>query len=67
MKHDRFEFNEAYEIAIFPLSAVTSEACLKPYRSSQQEVFCKKGILRNFGKFAGKHLFLNDSDTVVVL
>ena len=25
-------------------------------RSSCQEVFCKKGILRNFAKFTGKHL-----------
>ena len=24
--------------------------------SSRQEVFCKKGILRNFAKFPGKHL-----------
>ena len=26
------------------------------YRSSCPEVFCKKGVLKNFGKFAGKHL-----------
>ena len=26
------------------------------YRSSRLEVFCKKGILRNFAKFSGKHL-----------
>ena len=26
------------------------------FRSSRPEVFCKKGILRNFEKFAGKHL-----------
>ena len=25
-------------------------------RSSRPEVFCKKGILRNFSKFTGKHL-----------
>ena len=25
-------------------------------RSSRPEVFCKKGILRNFVKFTGKHL-----------
>ena len=25
-------------------------------RSSRQEVFCKKGVLRNFTKFTGKHL-----------
>ena len=26
------------------------------FRSSRQEVFCKKGLLRNFAKFTGKHL-----------
>ena len=26
-------------------------------RSSLQEVFCKKGVLRNFAKFTRKHLF----------
>ena len=26
------------------------------YRSSRPEVFCKKVVLRNFGKFVGKHL-----------
>ena len=25
-------------------------------RSSLPEVFCKKGVLRNFAKFTGKHL-----------
>ena len=25
-------------------------------RGSRPEVFCKKGVLRNFGKFTGKHL-----------
>ena len=25
-------------------------------RSSRREVFCKKGVLRNFTKFTGKHL-----------
>ena len=24
-------------------------------RSSRPEVFCKKGVLRNFAKFTGKH------------
>ena len=27
-----------------------------PGRSSRPEVFCEKGVLRNFGKFTGKHL-----------
>ena len=26
------------------------------FRSSSPEVFCKKGVLRNFGKFTGKYL-----------
>ena len=25
------------------------------YESSRPDVFCKKGVLRNFGKFTGKH------------
>ena len=33
------------------------------YRSSRPEVFCKKGVHRNFAKFTGKHpcqsLFFN--------
>ena len=36
---------------------------LMSYRSSRPEVLCKKGVLENFTKFAGKHLcqslFLN--------
>ena len=26
------------------------------YRSSRPDVFCKKGVLRNFAKYTGKHL-----------
>ena len=26
------------------------------YKSSRPEVFCEKGVLRNFAKFTGKHL-----------
>ena len=29
------------------------------YRSSRPDVFCKDGVLRNFAKFTGKHLFQN--------
>ena len=38
----------------------TFHALLKRYfhfRSSLPEVFCKKGVLRNFAKFKGKHLY----------
>ena len=27
-----------------------------PDRSSVPEVFCENGVLRNFGKFTGKHM-----------
>ena len=30
---------------------------LQIYRSSCPEVFCKNGVLRNFGKLTGKHLY----------
>ena len=29
---------------------------LQKYRSSRLEVLCRKGVLRNFEKFTGKHL-----------
>ena len=29
---------------------------LRRFRSSRLNVFCKKGVLRNFAKFTGKHL-----------
>ena len=29
---------------------------LQKYRRNRLEVFCKKGVLRNFEKFTGKHL-----------
>ena len=34
------------------------DVCKDPndYRSSCPEVFCKKGVLKNFAKFTGKHL-----------
>ena len=31
-------------------------AVLVWHRSSRPEMFCKKGVLRNFAKFTGKHL-----------
>ena len=42
-----------------------TDVCKDPndYRSSRPEVFCKKGVLKNFAKFTGKHfcqsLFFN--------
>ena len=38
-------------------------------RSSRPEVFCKRGVLRNFAKFTGKHLcqslIFNKKETAV--
>ena len=31
----------------------------KKCRISRPEVFCKKGVLRNFAKFTGKHMCQN--------
>ena len=39
-----------------PLDSFSNFDKLKPYRSSRLEVFCKKGVLRNFTKFTGKCL-----------
>ena len=35
------------------------EIIRKTSRSSRPEVFCKKGVLKNFAKFTGKHLCQN--------
>ena len=41
----------------------------KQLRSSRPEVFCKKGVLRNFAKLTGKHLcqsfFFNKAATLL--
>ena len=31
------------------------------YKSTHPKVFCKKGVLRNFPKFTGKHHFLENT------
>ena len=49
--------------ALMPLSHKLStyyyntDVCKDPsdYKSSRPEVLCKKGVLRNFAKFTGKH------------
>ena len=40
----------------FGLNRVQSKYFFKAYRSSRPELFCKKGVLRNFTKFTRKHL-----------
>ena len=43
---------------------LTSQTILVFFRSGRPEVFCKKGVLRNFAKFTGKQpcqsLFFNN-------
>ena len=41
---------------IVPLSGQNSIVEILKHRNSRPEVLCKKGIIRNFLKFAGKHL-----------
>ena len=43
-------------IVIKKLIFMTLKSWITTDRSSLLEVFCKKGVLRNFAKFAGKHL-----------
>ena len=48
------EFCKIYKNTFYyrtPLVAASAR-----FRSSCQDVFCKKGVLRNFAKFTGKHL-----------
>ena len=44
-----------------PIGILTSVHVLRYFlgnnRSSRPEVFCKKGVCRNFAKFTGKHLY----------
>ena len=41
---------------VFSWESVVFEYVETTYRSSRPEVFFKKGVLRNFAKFTGKHL-----------
>ena len=38
------------------MSAILRHDGNKKVRSSRPDVLCKKGVLRNFAKFTGKHL-----------
>ena len=44
--------NLSFRVCLLRLFLVISKSC----RSSCPEVFCEKGVLRNFTKFTGKHL-----------
>ena len=48
----KYPWNYSLSIAI----KVSTKGCISYCRSSGPEVFCKKGVLRNFTKFTGKHL-----------
>ena len=43
---NRRKHNQRFRLLIFKIN----------FRSSRPEVFCRKGVLRNFAKFTGKHL-----------
>ena len=40
------------------LLSIQTYPLFSKYRSSRPEMFCEKGVFRNFGKFTGKHLCL---------
>ena len=48
------EFKSSISFSLKSLSSVLFSIFF--FRSSRPEVFCKKGVLRNFVKFTGKHL-----------
>ena len=49
-----------HTLSVTPFSNKSKSVALKTHfyicRSSRPKVFCKKGVLRNFTKFTGKHL-----------
>ena len=57
-KHSRVTFGMKFIVTKakgFPLSTLPKTNSTSD-RGSRPEVFCKKGVLRNFAKFTGKHL-----------
>ena len=52
----------AFQIRTHELKLRDSMKCLSD-RSSCPEVFCKKGVLENFAKFTGKHLYQSQRST----
>ena len=57
-KHFRIKFLDetVYRINSEQIFAFRKLRGVEINRSSRPEVFCKKGVLRNFTKFTGKHL-----------
>ena len=59
---EKCPFHGIFLVRIFPRSDCIRRATEWTFfknRSSRSEVFCKKGVLKNFAKFAGKHLRLS--------
>ena len=54
--HINFELPSTFLYALCELLEEYAVLCGN-HRNSRPEVFCKKGVLRNFAKFAGKHLY----------
>ena len=50
------DFAPWYLLLFLDFCICTQVLILVPSRSSRPELFCKKGVLRNFSKFTGKHL-----------
>ena len=55
-------FNWFYDVLELDLKSTQTSL-----RSSRHDVFCKKGVLRNFAKFIGKHLYQSLFFTVLGL
>ena len=51
-----FLLNKWKEVTFFVVQVVLV-LTLQTIRSIRQEVFCKKGVLWNFAKFTGKHMW----------
>ena len=43
-------------VRVFGMKIWFKYFCTKPIHCSRPKVFCKKGVLKNFSKFTGKHL-----------
>ena len=54
-----FQMKYFHLLGIRLLEEFVSEAYSESWKSNRPEVFCKKGVLRNFSKFTGKHLCLS--------
>ena len=56
-EHLRIAASKTWKIKVLRTSVLLSWNYLSKYfRNNRPEVFCKKGVLRNFAKFTGKHL-----------